>query len=71
MKNHFGLDNHPTDQLISWRTDAPKTTSAKLRTAYDAIVALGSEYEKHLLDLMDASRQSGINDELDSNDDCC
>ena len=51
MKNWFGLESHPTDSLIHWKTrDKERFKEAeRLRAAYDKIVAAGLKDELDIL----------------------
>lgn len=65
QKNTFGLEIHPTDDLIHWREKDKIALAEKLRTAYQALTELGPAYAEHLKTLMDASRKSGYEDGYD------
>jgi len=43
--NWFGLDRHQTDEYIDWRDFDRVAKAAKLRAAYDKIIASGLEAE--------------------------
>ena len=34
IKNWFGMEPHPTDDLIHWKEDKPEVTAHRLREAY-------------------------------------
>ncbi len=64
--NWFGLECHPTDSYINWRSEEAENLlqAALLRSAYDIIVAAGLQ---NALDVLTkAAYQSGCSDEYDS-----
>lgn len=65
--NWFGLPIHPTDEYIDWRDRNRVEKAAKLRTAYDKIIAFGLEEELKVM--LDAAYQQGEADERDANAD--
>lgn len=66
MKNWFGLEGHPTDSYIHWKTrDKERFKEAeKLRAAYDKIIAAGLKEELDILTM--AAYDSGAIDEYES-----
>lgn len=65
--NWFGIESHPTDQFIHWKTRGKELEkeTAKLRDAYDKIIALGLQNELDIL--TKAAYDMGGNDEYESN----
>lgn len=48
-QNWFGLEPHPTDDMIHWTERDPRRVAGQLREAYERIVAAGLLAECMLL----------------------
>lgn len=69
MKNWFGIEGHPTDSYIHWKTkDKERLVKAKkFRAAYDKIIAAGLKEELDIL--TEGAYEQGKIDEWESNPD--
>lgn len=63
MQNWFGLDPHPTDDMVHWSEKDPQKIAIPLREAYDSIVLAGLKESLELL--LEAKREATQMDAAD------